>query len=253
MKLVAITTFITICFILVIIGPFYQYLLSSMDYYNHRADIVEEDRGEHSIIKINDRVLLDVPVIDQFPELPRGCEVTALAMLLQSKQIDVDKMTLAKEVKKDPTPYNKRNGKIYFGHPNNGFVGNMYTYEEPGLGVYHQPIKELAERYLPNQIIDLTGSDFDELKIYLSSGSPIWVIINTAYKKLPSSYFEKWQTSLGEISITYKEHSVVITGYDEEYVYFNDPLIGEKNRKIPLHGFIDAWIQMGRQAITYLP
>lgn len=206
-----------------------------------------------SIIKIKNNVLIDAPVINQFPELPRGCEVTALAMLLQYNGMDVDKMTLAEQVIKDPTPYQLQNGKIHFGHPNVGFVGNMYTYDKPGLGVYHQPIRELAEQYMPGKIIDLTGSEFDDLKVHLSDGRPVWVIINTAYRKLPDSYFQTWQTAQGEIEITYKEHSVLITGYDNEYIYFNDPLIGKKNRKESIEGFIDAWIQMGRQAITYLP
>jgi uncharacterized protein YvpB len=198
-------------------------------------------------------VLLDVPIIRQLPELPRGCEVTSLAMLLQYAGVDVDKMTLAKQVKKDPTPYQKKNGQTYFGHPNVGFVGDMYSLKNPGLGVYHKPIRQLAEMYLPNRIIDLTGSDFEKLQQYLSNGSPVWVITNATYKKLPKSAFRQWQTPHGAIEITYYEHSVVVTGYNEQFVYFNDPLSGEKNKKAPKSEFIDAWVQMGRQAITIKP
>ncbi|WP_075982660.1 C39 family peptidase [Bacillus massilinigeriensis] len=212
-----------------------------------------EDNFNMSIIKMEETVLINAEVISQMPELPRGCEVTSLAMLLNYSGVDVDKMTLAKKIEKDPTPYREENGKIYFGNPNDGFVGDMYTFENPGLGVYHSPIKQLAEIYLPNRIKDLTGSDFQELKIHLSDRRPVWVIINTAYKKLPAEYFETWYTKKGKIKITYKEHSVLITGYDSQYVYFNDPLTGEKNQKAPLKDFEQAWIQMGRQAITYLP
>lgn len=219
---------------------------------SENAYIIDNDE-DVKVIKIKEDTLIDAPIIDQFPELPRGCEVTSLAMLLQYVDVDVDKMTLAKQVKKDPASYQVKDGEINFGHPNYGFVGNMYTYEKPGLGVYHKPIKELAEHYLPGKIIDLTGSHFDEIKVHLSDGRPVWVIINTAYDKLPDSYFQTWQTDHGEIDITYKEHSVLITGYDGKYIYFNDPLIGKKNRQEPIDGFIRAWKQMGRQAITYLP
>jgi uncharacterized protein YvpB len=195
-------------------------------------------------------VLLNVPIIRQLPELPRGCEVTSLAMLLQYNGIHVDKMTLAKQVKKNPASYVKKNGNVYFGHPNDGFVGDMYSLKTPGLGVYHQPIRELAERYLPNRVVDLTGSEFNELEKYLSNGMPIWIITNATYKKLPKSAFRKWVTPRGVIEITYYEHSVVITGYDKQFIYFNDPLSGEKNKKAPKREFIDAWVQMGRQAIT---
>nr|WP_295970929.1 C39 family peptidase [uncultured Bacillus sp.] len=211
-----------------------------------------EENLSLAFIEVKDSVLLDAPVIKQMPELPRGCEVTSLAMMLQYAGIQADKMVLAQQIKKDPTPYRKENGIIYFGHPNNGFVGDMYSYQTPGLGVYHRPITKLAEQYLPGRIHDLTGSDFQEIKKHLSDGRPVWVIINTAYRRLDKSYFQTWQTPSGPIDITYKEHSVLITGYDANYVYFNDPLTGEKNKKAPITDFEESWVQMGRQAITYL-
>lgn len=206
-----------------------------------------------AVIKIKEETIIDAPAVNQFPELPRGCEVTSLSMLLQHAGIQADKMTLAKEIKKNPEPYRIENGKIYFGHPNDGFIGDMYSFDNPGLGVYHKPVKELAEKYMPGSIEDLTGSDFEDLKIHLSDGRPVWVIINTAYKQLSDDFFQTWHTPSGKIQITYKEHSVLLTGYDQEYMYFNDPLTGEKNKKAPKNDFEKAWVQMGKQAITYLP
>lgn len=196
-------------------------------------------------------VKLDAPVINQLPELPRGCEVTSLAMLLQYAGIDADKMTLAEEVTKDTTPYEKKNGKIYYGNPNDGFIGDMYSLEGPGLGVYHKPIAQLANKYLPNRIVDLTGSDFAELKKVLSDDRPVWIVTTSTFSKLSDDNFRTWITPSGTIQVTYSEHSVLITGYDEDYVYFNDPLTGEQNKKAPIQDFIDAWVQMGSQAITY--
>ncbi|WP_243355406.1 C39 family peptidase [Bacillus litorisediminis] len=210
----------------------------------------EQDAYVYEMIKIQEQVLLNAPIISQFPELARGCEVTSLAMLLQFHGYDVDKLTLAQEIAKDPTTYKNINGQIFFGHPNTGFVGNMYSYAEPGLGVYHKPIKELAEKYAPGKVIDLTGSDFTSVQIYLSQGLPVWVITNTSYQALPETEFEAWQTPSGPIKITYKEHSVLLTGYDEQFVYFNDPLTGEKNKKAPMIEFVQSWTQMGSQAIA---
>lgn len=203
------------------------------------------------IIKIKERVLLDVPVVNQLPELPRGCEVTSLAMLLESAGASVDKMTLAKEVKRDPSPYLVKNGKVHFGNPHKGFVGDMYNFNKPGLGVYHEPIMELGENYLPGRLVNLTGESFEELKIPLSDGRPVWVIINSEYREIPDSFFETWETKSGPVKITKKEHSVLITGYDQKYIYFNDPLTGKKNKKAPIRDFEKSWVQMGSQALTY--
>jgi uncharacterized protein YvpB len=216
------------------------------------SDFLEE-HFDIPIIKIKDQVLLNIPAISQIPDLPRGCEVTSLAMLLNNAGVTVDKMDLANKVKRDPTEQKISNRKIYFGNPNSGFVGVMYSLKTPGYGVYHKPIAELAAKYLPGKIRDLSGSDFQELKIHLSDGRPVWVITNTAYQKLNESLFQTWNTPTGPVKITYREHSVLITGYDPKFVYFNDPLTGEKNKKAPIKDFEESWVQMGRQAITYLP
>ncbi|MFJ7726009.1 C39 family peptidase [Neobacillus sp. NPDC097160] len=196
-------------------------------------------------------VQLDAPLIAQMPELPRGCEVTSLAMLLQDAGVQADKMTLASQVRRDPTPYSKANGQVYFGNPYSGFVGDMYTFSKPGLGVYHGPIAELAEKYLPNRVIDFTGSNFEEIYKHLNNGKPVWVIVTSWYDTVPSQYWETWNTPAGKISITYKEHSVLVTGYDSQYIYFNDPLSVTKNRKVAISAFKRGWEQMGKQAITY--
>jgi uncharacterized protein YvpB len=195
--------------------------------------------------------MLNVPLISQNPELKRGCEVTSLAMMLQFAGVNVGKMTLAAQVQKDPTPYRSINGTIYFGNPNTGFVGDMYTFNRPGYGVYHGPIKALADHYLPGRVIDFSGSQFETIYQYLNNGKPVWVISNVLFDTVPSQYWRNWQTPAGPIIITMKEHSVLITGYDQNYIYFNDPLANIKNRKVPTLNFKRGWEQMGRQAISY--
>lgn len=194
------------------------------------------------------KTTINAPFIKQLPELPRGCEVTSLAMMLQHAGVKVGKMELAKEVKKVPFSQNGLRGNPY-----DGFVGDMYSYNKPGLGVYHGPIQKLAEKYLPNRVVNLTGKDFSYVLRMLDKGQPVWVITNSWFQKLPDSQFSTWKTSTGPLKITYREHSVLVTGYDDQNIYINDPLYHKGNRAVNKKRFIDAWNQMGKQAISYYP
>lgn len=189
----------------------------------------------------------DVPFIQQLPELPRGCEVTSLAMILQYEGVQVDKMQLASEIARVPFYEND-----LYGNPYEGFVGNMYEKAERGYGVYHGPIFDLAEKYFPDQAVDLTGRDIEDLYKVVSAGSPVWIISNTTFQPLGEESFQTWNTNEGELQITYYEHSAVIIGYDQNFVYVNDPLANHPRKGIPRDKFEAAWEQMGSQAIAIL-
>lgn len=217
-------------------------------YYKDKAKIIWTKEKEE--VKVDP---LNVPLINQYPELPRGCEVTSLTMLLRYNNINVSKMILAQEIKKDSTAYYRdEKGRIYYGNPYDGFVGDMYNIKNNGYGVYHDPIAELAEKYAGDQVIDLTGIEFDEMMYFLKLGSPIWVITNATYKSLDDSYFEIWHTPSGIVKTTNKLHAVIITGVDENNVYINDPLSKRPNIALNKDDFKNAWEQMGHQAITIL-
>jgi uncharacterized protein YvpB len=195
-----------------------------------------------------EEVRLEAPTVLQHPELARGCEVSSLAMLLQSLGFDVGKMELAEKVAKDPAPYKSRKGVVTFGDPNLGFVGSMDNPKLDGYGVYNGPIFELLKKYLPARAVNLTGCEFSSLQKLLAQGSPVWVITNATFAPLPEKEFVYWNTTGGQIKATYKEHSVLITGYDKRFAYFNDPLSGPS--KADLEDFRDAWAQMGSQAVS---
>lgn len=217
-----------------------------------KVDKLQFDESSiNTLFKKPDHVLLHVPVVSQFPELPRGCEVTSLAMLLNRAGIKVSKMTLASQIKKSPATFQNVDHVIHFGDPNNGFVGSMTNLDKPGLGVYHAPITALARKYLGSRAIDLTGQPFDAVVNQLLNGEPVWVITNDTYHKLPKSDFENWQTPKGKVSITYQEHAVLVTGFNSTSIYFNDPLDGVQNKKVNRQAFIESWEQMGSQAVSY--
>lgn len=204
-------------------------------------------------ISLNNNTLLDVPFIKQLPELPRGCEVTSLAMILKYRGINVDKLQLAKQVKRDLTPYSvDKNRKIHYGNPYDGFVGDMYDRNKNGYGVYHGPIVELAQEYCENAAIDLTGLDFEEILYMVQQENPVWIITNGSYDALEDSEFDIWHTPTGIVKITTRLHSVVIAGFSKDKIYINDPLRNGTNIKVDREKFRKAWEQMGNQAMTIL-
>jgi uncharacterized protein YvpB len=201
---------------------------------SNTPDLVEDKKDVAEMV-------LDVPLLNQMdsPRLYNGCEVTSLAMILNYKGISVTKNQLAEAITSVPLQYS--NGE--YGNPNSGFVGNMEN--GPGLGVYHEPIFKLAQKYL--EAADLTNSSFDQLVNEVANGNPVWVITTSTFA--PVSEFQSWQTPEGTVDITYKMHSVVITGYDSSSIYINNPY-GTKNQKVDRESFIEAWEQMGKQAVV---
>ncbi|MFL6561528.1 MAG: C39 family peptidase [Bacillus sp. (in: firmicutes)] len=193
--------------------------------------------------KLPDSILLDVPLINQMdqPMLYNGCEVTSLAMILNYHGVKVTKNELAQKIK--TVPLNYGDGKK--GNPNAGFVGDMA--HGPGLGVYNGPILDLTKQYVGEKAVNLTNGSFDDVLEKVGQGLPVWIITTSSFA--PVSVFQTWNTPQGKIDITFSEHSVVITGYDEKYIYINNPY-GEKNQKLNRANFIKAWEQMGKQAIV---
>jgi len=201
---------------------------------------------------VSNKVKLDVKVINQYPELPRGCEVTSLSMLLSSQNINVDKMILAKEVNKSNHKYKDIDGSDIIGNPNEGFVGDMYSLKKYGYGVYHNPVYELFKKYSGDNAVDISELEFEDFYYFIDRGAPVWVITNTTFKKLGKKKYKVININGEEIIVTSKEHSVIVTGYDDENVYINDPLKLQNNIKVNKEDFIESWEQMGKQAITYI-
>jgi uncharacterized protein YvpB len=203
------------------------------------------DAGSMPLINDGKKIIDGVPHLSQLPELQRGCEVTSLAMLLQYEGIPADKMKLAKQIHKLPF----RDENYVRSNPYDGFVGDIYTFSKSGYGVYHGPVANLAETYMPGRIKDITGQSIEAVYDLIDNGSPVWVITNSTFAPLPESEFTVWNTNSGDVKITYSEHSVLIVGYDEQSVYINDPLAESGYKDVPRKAFEQAWIQMGSQAI----
>jgi uncharacterized protein YvpB len=195
------------------------------------------------------KVILDVPIISQNPQLKYGCEVTSLAMLLRHAGHDVDKVSLAQQVKKDPEPLVQKNGDIKeWGDPNKGFVGDM-TGVRKGFAVYNKPLEELLRRYVGERSVNLTGGSYQALLDRVAAGRPV-VIWTTGDFQLPTEW-ESWHKDGKKVVAPFDEHAVLLVGYDERYAYVNDPLTGVKQQRVSHAAMKKSWEALGKQAISY--
>jgi len=195
------------------------------------------------------KVMLDVPIIRQKPELKNGCEVTSLAMLLQYAGHDVDKLSLARQVRKDPEPLVQKNGDIKkWGDPNKGFVGDM-TGARRGFAVYNKPLEELLRRYVQERAVNLTGASYPQLLDSVAAGHPV-VIWTTGDFQLPTEW-ESWHKDGKKVVAPFDEHAVLLVGYDGRYAYVNDPLTGVKQQRVAHAALKKSWEALGRQAVSY--
>ncbi|MGX7023912.1 C39 family peptidase [Vagococcus hydrophili] len=165
---------------------------------------------------------LPVPLFDQMsePSLIYGCEVTALSMILTYYSFDYNKNQLQEKIKKEPYQVSD----TLLGDPDSGFVGDA-TGKNPGTGVNVQPVFDLAQSLVnsPYEVVNSTGSSLSELFMQIKAGRPVWVITTIDYKVPRKEDWIDWPTENGLKKYGVNHHAAVITGFDKENVFLNDP------------------------------
>lgn len=154
-----------------------------------------------------------VPLIAQRPELPNGCEITAVTMMLQYAGANVDKMQLAQEMPRSSDP-------------NYGYIGQPW--DSTGITIFPNALMSLVEKYA-GTAKDLTGQDFNAIKYQIDIGHPVVT----------------WNTLHG-----FPYHALTVTGYDSQYVYYNDCWTNQST-KMEINAFIQNWNTQNRRAISY--
>lgn len=199
---------------------------------------------------------LEISAILQNPELPNGCEVTSLAIVINSLNSYVDKATLA-DVYLPQFPFyavgedKQRAG----GDPNLYFAGNPRSASN-GYYCFAGPIVTAANSYfnsvgMTNTAIDITGADEEQLIHQLDMGYPViaWgtLSMGDAYTFAPNAWIINEDT--GEQHIPFLNlHCVVLTGYDDEFFLMADPIRG--NVAIRRSTFMNAYRQIGSRAVV---
>ena len=200
---------------------------------------------------------MEVDPILQLPELPTGCEITTLAMLLDAVGFQVDKVQLAEGYLTC-----KSEGEATF---QQAFIGSPY--DSAGYGCYAPVIVDTARKYLAAQnsgriVKDLTGAKFEDLLREVASNHPvaIWasidlVDIQEVYAYTIYNYTETnsdGSTSTPKNLDVYwleNEHVYLLKGYDldRNVVIVNDSLNGEM--EYDMNRFKECYEQCYKQAV----
>ena len=166
---------------------------------------------------------IDVPFINQNPELPTGCESVSLAMAFNALGYPTSKTELADNY----MPIGGSYVTTFFGDP----------HKNDGTGIYPPGLVQTAQNYIDAKNldvspVDLTDKDFKDFYKIIENGYPIvfWITggLYDPYTYDDEDFHEMyngrdypWITNI---------HCIVMNGYDTEdgTVTFTDPLSGTK-------------------------
>lgn len=163
----------------------------------------------------------------QMPELPTGCEATALGTLLRMNGISVTKFDVA-----DAMPKSDGSDFVY------SFWGNPYSATD-GWACMAPCSVITANKFLKNTnkvAVEYTGTDLMDLKFPCA----VWV---TMYLNdpMPSKY------ESDGYRLFRNPHCVVVDRIELDSVYVIDPLVGEV--AYPLERFNSTYKELGCQAV----
>jgi uncharacterized protein YvpB len=163
----------------------------------------------------------------QMPELPTGCEATALGTLLRMNGVNVTKFDVA-----DAMPKSDGSDFVY------SFWGNPYSATD-GWACMAPCSVITANKFLKdtNKVaVEYTGTNLTDLKF----PSAVWV---TMYLNDPQpSNYES-----NGYRLFRNPHCVVVTRIELDSVYVIDPLVGEV--AYPFERFNDVYKRLGCQAV----
>jgi len=176
-------------------------------------------------------LITEFPLIEQMPELPTGCEITALTMALDYYGFAADKVEMATRylpTLPDAGTYVGNDGRIYGNDLNQYFIGDPQT--ENGIICGTGAIKTAADRFLeacdsPYRAEERTGISLEELYQLVSEDTPcvVWCTIGMQ-DRVPQ---QGWYTQNGEyVDWAVMDHGAVLIGYSAQSVTIADPIAG---------------------------
>lgn len=203
---------------------------------------------------ILNKTVIDVPVVNQYPELPTGCEIASTTALLKYIGIHTEKTELKDKYFeiKDTFTYNSQGEKIgpdpyqvFVGDPTSGGFGCMSDVVEKTIDKYFK------QNGLLYDAIQINGIKENDLEKLLDNGIP--VIVWASRNMKPFKYYEsnEWilDTTGKKFTWPSNAHVLVICGYDDKNYYFSD---SDNKKEIVFYkksDFVTRWEEFGSQAV----
>lgn len=215
--------------------------------------IVDFERKENGEIEILE-VYIPVPTVMQNPELPNGCEITALTAVLNYYGYDVSKTTMADDFLPQ-VPFSRVDGDLYGPDPYEAYAGNP-RYERGGFFVYAPPIVVAAQDYLDTVggtevPLDVSGSTREEIYSLLNQGLPvvIWPTLELDEPRVTYSWYiyDTHEYFPAPVNL----HATVINGYVGNEVHVMDPLKGQVI--YDADAFFESYYGLGSHAMIVKP
>lgn len=209
--------------------------------------------GEEAAESVHTGARITVEPILQLPELPNGCEAVSLAILLHHLGFDAAKEDIFDDcMKSEDFVYTEE--AVYGPDPEEAYAGNPRT-ETLGFYCFPGVVADAANRFLEREqgrhyAFDLTGLDEDGLFTLLDEGTP--VIVWTTRDGLAPRFNKKFTWIITGTDREYRPyanlHVLVVSGYDDKYIYLSDPL-GYADR-MKREQFFTLYEALGRRAVA---
>lgn len=188
----------------------------------------------------------------QEPQLPNGCEVTSLAMLLGWAGYPVDKVSLYQGYLPRQNFIYDQDGSAIGGDPEQVYVGDAAS-QTGGWYCMEGPIVEAGNAYLQDQgsreqVEAVSGLSHRELDEFLRRDIPLVVWVTLDYDT-PMDSIHNWYLSDGTFYQPYANlHCVVVLARGDQGYLTADPLEGWQWVDESL--FWASFDAMGRRAVT---
>lgn len=196
------------------------------------TDMGTDENAAVSSVASDTYVIENFPLLEQLPELPTGCEITAMTMALNYYGYAADKVQMAEQYLPQlasADTYMGEDGTLRGNDLNQYFIGDPTTSNGTVCGT--GAIVTAANTYLEEQesaltAIEQNGIETEKLYEMVRKNIPVvvWCTIGMEDRQ---EIQESWYTENGEyVDWSRNDHGAVLIGYSADTVMIADPISG---------------------------